>query len=238
MSTDSPDELTTDQQTPAAPPHDQRLASAEAANGDGANWLMTGLKLFALAVVAALLGLLGWATLAASGRGTLVTAIAAGDKPPAPAFELGVLWAHVDTWPPRARTALVDDRLALAELRGRPVVINFWASWCIPCRKEAPLLNAAARRHRGQVVFLGVDVQDLESDALAFLREFAVPYVSVRDRGNKTFDAYGLTGVPETYYLAADGRIVAHAPGPVTDATLEAGIRATVSGRVRQEPAG
>ncbi len=104
--------------------------------------------------------------------------------------------------------------------------MNFWASWCGPCREEAPLLNAAARRHAGEIVFLGIDVQDLRDDALAFSREFQTPYVSLRDEDNDTYEGYGLTGVPETYYVDADGRIVAHSPGVISRDSLEAGIAA------------
>jgi cytochrome c biogenesis protein CcmG/thiol:disulfide interchange protein DsbE len=119
---------------------------------------------------------------------------------------------------------LVPPPVRLAELLGRPVVVNFWASWCVPCRREAPLLDAAWRRHRSEVVFVGVNVRDLRDDARAFLREFAVPYMSVPDRDDEGYGAYGLTGVPETYYLDASGRIVAHTPGAITSETLEAGI--------------
>jgi cytochrome c biogenesis protein CcmG/thiol:disulfide interchange protein DsbE len=80
------------------------------------------------------------------------------------------------------------------------------------------------------VAFVGIDVQDLRTDALAFLREFDVPYVSVRDRDNEVFEAYGVTGVPETYYLDQRGRIVSHTPGAITRDTLEAGIGAALRG--------
>ena len=109
--------------------------------------------------------------------------------------------------------------------------MNFWASWCIPCRKEAPILTASARAHAGKVVFVGIDVRDLTSDAKAFLREFNVPYVSVRDRDDRTFLVYGLIGVPETYCLDTAGRIVAHTPGAVTRAVLEAGITRAIEGK-------
>jgi cytochrome c biogenesis protein CcmG, thiol:disulfide interchange protein DsbE len=184
-------------------------------------WL---LRLAASALVAGLLALLVWGTLHATRGESLVARIAAGRAPHAPHFDLAVLWSRSDTWPPQLRRALGDRRLDLDELRGRPVVMNFWASWCIPCRDEAPLLNASARAHRGNVVFLGVNVQDLSEDALKFLREFKAPYVSVRDRNNKTFDDYGLTGVPETYYLDARGRIVGHVPGAISRRSLEQGV--------------
>ena len=191
------------------------------------------LRLVALSAVVGLFGLLAWATLSAGKGNSLVSHIAAGEAPPAPSFSLAVLWPRAETWPADARRRLADGRVDLDELRGRPVVINFWASWCIPCRDEAPNLNASARTHAGEVVFLGVDVQDLKSDALAFSREFDTPYVSVRDRGNRTYEDYGLTGVPETYYLNRDGRIVAHTPGAISRASLEQGIAQAERGAAR-----
>jgi cytochrome c biogenesis protein CcmG, thiol:disulfide interchange protein DsbE len=100
-------------------------------------------------------------------------------------------------------------------------VINFWASWCVPCAKEAPLLRAAARAHEGQVAFLGIDINDFKSDARHFLRKYKVNYVSLRDNSGSTQERYGLTGVPETYYLNAEGRIVAHSPGQLSRDDLE-----------------
>ena len=213
---------------PASPAEDQHGAAP--AEGEGAKpgrgrWSL-GLKTLALSLVAALLGLLVWATLAAGRGQSLVARIGAGKKPAAPAFTLDVIWPHTETWPPAAASPLREGKLALAELRGRPVVLNFWASWCLPCRDEAPILRAAAVRHRGDVVFLGIDVRDLTSDARAFLRKYKVNYVSVRDREDKTWGAYGLTGVPETYYLDARGRVLAHSPGAVSARTLEQGITA------------
>lgn len=185
-----------------------------------------GLRAAAVIPVILFLALLGWATFVPASGESLVASISAGKTPTAPSFELPILWRRLGTWPPELGPATADGRVALEELRGHPVVLNFWASWCIPCREEAPILNASARVHRGEVAFVGIDVKDLRSDALSFLREFDVPYVSVRDRGDGVFDAYGLTGVPETYYLDSGGRIVSHTPGPITQESLEAGIRA------------
>jgi cytochrome c biogenesis protein CcmG, thiol:disulfide interchange protein DsbE len=183
------------------------------------------LKLGALAAVIALLGLLAWATLAAGRGSSLVARIAAGKKPPAPSFNLGVLWAHSETWPAGLRAAIRDGKLDLRELRGYRVVVNFWASWCGPCREEAPILHASALRHRGRIAFLGVDVKDLTGDARGFARRYKLNYVSVRDgSGANTWSSYGLTGVPETYFIDADGKIVAHIPGAVSAQTLEEGI--------------
>jgi cytochrome c biogenesis protein CcmG/thiol:disulfide interchange protein DsbE len=203
-----------------------------ASSGGFALWRWP-LRVVALSLLIGLFGLLGWATLSA-GKGTsLVARIAAGEAPPAPSFSLEVSWPRAETWPVAARRRLADGRLDLRELRGSPVVLNFWASWCIPCRDEAPVLNASARAHSGEVVFLGVNVQDLESDALAFSREFDTPYVSVRDRGNRTYEDYGLTGVPETYYLDSTGRIIAHVPGAISRASLEEGIAQAIRGAPR-----
>lgn len=185
-------------------------------------------KIASVAVVVSLLGLLVWATLAAGRGQKLVAQIVAGKKPSAPEFQHDVIWPHTETWPPLLRDALADEKVSLAELRGHPVVINFWASWCIPCRDEAPILAAAARAYRGQVVFVGIDVKDLTSDARRFLREYRVNYVSLHARGDETYGAYGLTGVPETFYVDARGRAVAHSPGAVSRRTLEAGIATIV----------
>jgi len=182
------------------------------------------LRGFAIAVVAGLLALLVWRVVSEGSGADLVASVRKGEKPQAPAFGLPVIWPRTETWPPAVRNTVADGRLSVQELRGYPVVINFWASWCIPCKKEAPRLTASARAHAGQVVFLGIDIQDFKSDARGFLREFDTNYVSVRDGGDSTYRRYGLTGVPETYYLDSRGRIVAHSVGEVSSRELEAGI--------------
>jgi cytochrome c biogenesis protein CcmG/thiol:disulfide interchange protein DsbE len=181
-------------------------------------------------LVALLVGLLAVRTLAAGAGAELVSEIKDGKKPPAPDFDLPVIWPQAETWPLELRPALADDRLSLLELRGYPVVVNFWASWCGPCKAEAPRLVASAQRHAGKVVFLGVDVQDFESDARSFLERYDTNYVSVRDGGSSTYENYGLTGIPETYYLDAHGRVVAHAVGEISPEELEAGIADAVAG--------
>ena len=93
------------------------------------------------------------------------------------------------------------------------------------------LLAASARAHRGQVIFLGIDVQDFKSDARHFLKRFDTPYVSVRDGAGSTYGDYGLTGVPETYWIDGRGRIVAHYPGQINSDQLEEGIRQAGAGR-------
>jgi len=178
----------------------------------------------AILLVAALLALLVWKVVQPTSGAGLVAAIKRGERPPAPAFDLPVIWNRPATWPARVRPALDDDRVSLAELRGTPVVLNFWASWCIPCKEEAPFLAGAARAHRRDVAFLGMDIQDLTQDARRFLDELDVPYPSVRDGSDRTLSAYGLTGVPETYYVDARGRIAGHSVGAVSRAELERSI--------------
>ena len=162
--------------------------------------------------------------LAASRGPNLVREIADGKRPVAPPFTLDVIWPHAETWPAGVTRALAGGRLSLAELRGHPVVLNFFASWCFACKQEAPLLHAEARARAGKVIFLGVDVEDLTGDARGFARKYGINYVAVRDKSNSIYSAYGLTGVPETYFIDARGRAVAHIPGEATRATLDQGI--------------
>ena len=182
-------------------------------------------RVLAVGFVLALLGLLVWDLVRADNGARLTGQISNGKKPPAPAFDLPVLWDHRETWPEPLRRRLSDGRLQLRELRGHPVVLNFWASWCIPCREEAPAFSAAAVRFRGRVVFVGIDVQDLKSSARRFLRKYKVNYVSVRDGSDKTYTSYGLTGVPETFFIDARGRVIVHSIGRLTAKDLNENIR-------------
>jgi cytochrome c biogenesis protein CcmG, thiol:disulfide interchange protein DsbE len=177
-----------------------------------------------LALVAGLLSLLVYRVAQGNPGKGLVASIHDGKKPTAPEFRLKVLWTNAETWDVGARHALVDNRVSLSELRGTPVVLNFWASWCIPCGREAPRLAASAVAHRGEVVFLGLDVKDYSGDARKFLRKYHVNYVSVRDGGSSSYNEYGLTGLPETYFLDRRGRIVAHKLGEIRRSELESGI--------------
>ncbi|MDQ3662067.1 MAG: TlpA family protein disulfide reductase [Actinomycetota bacterium] len=104
---------------------------------------------------------------------------------------------------------------SLQDLRGKPLVINFWASWCEPCKAEAPLLEEAHDAYAGEVSFLGVDVRDARSDARAFVAEYGVGYPSVRDETRSIYRAYGLTGQPETFFIDSEGIIVDHVAGPL-----------------------
>lgn len=114
--------------------------------------------------------------------------------------------------------------LALGDFDGKPVLINFWASWCVPCEQEAPVFDTMARRYEGEVSFLGVNIKDTPDDARAFEQRFDVGYPSVRDETRTIEDAYGLTGQPETFLISSDGVIVEHIPGAVTDAAYLQGL--------------
>jgi cytochrome c biogenesis protein CcmG, thiol:disulfide interchange protein DsbE len=97
-------------------------------------------------------------------------------------------------------------RLGSDDLEGRPVVINFWASWCIPCREEARVLEAAWKKYGPQGVHvLGVNVQDSEEDARAFAKEFGVTYPIIRDKDLTLWTKLGVSGLPETFFVDADG---------------------------------
>jgi cytochrome c biogenesis protein CcmG/thiol:disulfide interchange protein DsbE len=109
-----------------------------------------------------------------------------------------------------------DSVVALDDLRGKPVLVNFWASWCVPCKAEAELLEAAYRRYGDDVAFVGVNVKDARSDALAFLDRYDVSYPQVRDEGLEWYDGFGLTGQPETFLIDGDGEIVEHVKGEFT----------------------
>jgi cytochrome c biogenesis protein CcmG, thiol:disulfide interchange protein DsbE len=143
----------------------------------------------AVAVVAALLGLLGWKVLQDED-----TDLGVGD--PAPAFELSRLTG--------------DGEPSLARYRGKALVINFFASWCLPCKDEAPILQETWERHRGDgLVVLGIDAQDFRGDGRRFVERYGLTYPVVFDGKGSTLGRYGLTGFPETYFVGRDGRIAA-----------------------------
>jgi thiol-disulfide isomerase/thioredoxin len=109
----------------------------------------------------------------------------------------------------------------LAQLRGTPVVVNIWSSWCGPCRKEAEELADAARRHVTEVQFLGVDILDERAAAADFLDEYDVPYPSVFDANGDIRDQLGFIGQPETLFYDALGQIAAVWTGPITPEALK-----------------
>ncbi len=142
----------------------------------------------------------------------------AGSSPllghPAPDFTLAAL---------SSRSA---PAVHLASLKGKPILLNFWASWCVPCQQEAPLLQATWQRVQSQgIVFLGIDFQDDHSDGLNFLHTYGITYRNVVDDTGSTAINYGVTGVPETFFLNRHGVIVSHVIGGLTAQTLQSDLQ-------------
>jgi cytochrome c biogenesis protein CcmG, thiol:disulfide interchange protein DsbE len=161
--------------------------------------------------------------------------LVAGEAPLAPTFDLpvletGTIPSHLER---RLQAGLGDQRLSLKELSGIPFVLNLWASWCDPCREEAPILENGWRRDgRKGILYLGLNMQDLTGDARGFLDEFNITYPTIRDQGNEVARSYGATGIPETYFISARGRIVGHVVGVVSPKQLANGATASRKGRV------
>ncbi len=112
----------------------------------------------------------------------------------------------------------------LGELRGTPVIVNIWASWCGPCRAEAPILARAARTYGRRVQFLGIDILDTIDAATAFQQEFHIPYPSVFDPNGDIRDALGLLGQPDTIFYRVDGSTLATVSGQLSQQVLLANI--------------
>jgi cytochrome c biogenesis protein CcmG/thiol:disulfide interchange protein DsbE len=194
--------------------------SAQEPAGDGLSrrtWLVrAGL----LAPVFVLLGLFAWALVRHQQTLSIGAALARGEAPPVPAVTL---------------PALDGPPVSLATLRGRPVMLNFWASWCIPCRDEAPLLEATWQEFHAQgLLVIGIDTQDLEAPARAFLHEFHITYPTLRDPDGSVARRFGATGVPETFFIARDGLIHGKFPGAeVRGEAWRAAALALLAGQAR-----
>ena len=208
------------------------MSAGDVADGtDGARWP----RVLAIIGVLGLVGLLTYGVLTQGASTAIDDSLAEGEAPLAPTFDLGVLQAGklpagLET---ELRPALADGKLALGELAGIPFVLNFWASWCVPCREEARVLQRGWERHgRRGVLYLGLDMQDLTDDALGFLEEFGITYPNIREPDRDTAIAYGATGIPETYFVSARGRVVSHVVGVVSPEQLDDGVRAAKAGRV------
>ena len=132
---------------------------------------------------------------------------------------------------PFALTLFDGGRFALAEHAGQVVLVNFWASWCVPCREEATLLEATWRLYRDRgVLFIGVNIQDSDEAARAFLQEFRITYPNGPDPGGRIAIEYGVYGIPETFFIGRDGRIRGKLVGAIGPERLGASLDATLAG--------
>jgi cytochrome c biogenesis protein CcmG/thiol:disulfide interchange protein DsbE len=160
--------------------------------------------LLVLACVAGLFVLLAYGIASNEPDTGLEEALARGEREEAPALEL-----------PRLSG---EGSQSLADYRGQVVVLNYWASWCEPCKEESPLLERWHRRmkpKRGTV--LGVDTLDVTSDAREFIREYELTYPMLRDKDGETNELFGIVGYPETIVIDRRGRIAALRRGPVDE---------------------
>jgi cytochrome c biogenesis protein CcmG, thiol:disulfide interchange protein DsbE len=106
---------------------------------------------------------------------------------------------------------------SLADYRGRWVMVNFWASWCVPCREEAAALNELQEERGGpEFTVLGIDTEDLSGDAKAFVKRYGTSYPQLRDGNGNLADEFGTTGVPESFLFDPQGKLAEAQPGPVT----------------------
>jgi cytochrome c biogenesis protein CcmG, thiol:disulfide interchange protein DsbE len=173
-------------------------------------------RVAAAAVVLALLGLLVW-DVSHSGHGGVASKVDKGRTVAAPRTALPYFTGGSGTFD-------------LASYRGKVVVLNFWASWCVDCKLEAKTLHNAAARWGGKVVFVGVDGSDLSGAARRYLSRYDVNYRTVRDVGGDAQSTWGVTGFPETFFVDPQGRVIPpHVNGPIPADTLNQAIRSALA---------
>ena len=186
-----------------------------------------------LAAIALIVGL--GTKLLASDTSGIDGALSEGRPAQPPAFNLevlnvGILRPELATLQPR----FADGRLTNGELRGTPVVLNLWASWCVPCREEASDLKAVSESPAARgVLFLGLNSLDGKTAARNFAAEHQLTYPNIREDDNTITRAFGANAFPETFFLDAQGRIVGHVIGAISQQQLRDGITAARTGRPR-----
>jgi cytochrome c biogenesis protein CcmG/thiol:disulfide interchange protein DsbE len=165
-------------------------------------WGIRFMGILAVCLLLAFLGLLGWALVRAQ-LGQVKTG-------QAPDFSL---------------TTFDKQQVTLNDLRGKVVVLNFWASWCQPCRVEAAYLERIWRKYKDRgVVFIGINYVDTEPAALAYIKEFDITYLNGADLGTRISQSYRIKGVPETFYVAKNGELRGLKIGPLESPELEQNI--------------
>ncbi|HKV03085.1 MAG TPA: TlpA family protein disulfide reductase [Ktedonobacteraceae bacterium] len=135
---------------------------------------------------------------------------------PAPNFSLAML-----------RPDSRNSALSLSNFKGKPVVLNFWASWCDPCKEEAPLLESTWKQMQAQgkdVVFLGIDFQDSSNDGIKFLQLYSITYPAVQDVDGSVSIKYGLTSLPQTIFINRNGTVVSREPREITAQVLSSNL--------------
>jgi cytochrome c biogenesis protein CcmG/thiol:disulfide interchange protein DsbE len=151
------------------------------------------------AILIALLGLFGWGLVKAQ-SGPIESGMA-------PDFSI---------------TGFDGREFTLSQARGQVVIVNFWASWCPPCREEAAYLEQTWRKYEGKgVIFVGVDWVDTEKEALAYIKEFDITYLNGPDIGTRAAQAYNIQGVPETFFVAKNGELRGVHIGPLQAPQLD-----------------
>jgi cytochrome c biogenesis protein CcmG/thiol:disulfide interchange protein DsbE len=165
-----------------------------------------------LVAIALFVALLGYGVLRSNRATSLDAAVASGKRVAPPTVDL--------PWLDR------DQHATLADWRGKVVVLNFWASWCPPCREEVPLLARwQPQLARGGGTILGVDTLDVASDARAFMRKNHLDYPSLRDRGGDTARRFGVAAYPESVVIDRKGRVAALMRGPLDDAFMREHVK-------------
>jgi cytochrome c biogenesis protein CcmG/thiol:disulfide interchange protein DsbE len=164
----------------------------------------------ALGLVGLLLALLVWKVVQ-NDKSNVAKAFTSGKRPMAVDFTLKRLGD--------------DGSLRLSSLRGKVVVINFWASWCDPCKSEAPRFQSAFERYQDRVEFVGVDTTDYSGDATSFLSRYGVTYPNVRDPNGRVLHDYGGLPIPRTFVVGRSGRVTGYIFGEARAEELDSAIR-------------
>ncbi|MDA0734618.1 MAG: TlpA disulfide reductase family protein [Chloroflexi bacterium] len=173
-------------------------------------WLLAGTML----PVVGLLGLLAWASLGSGGRGGVGVN-----------QDFGQVDVEANVAAPFALELMDGEMLELADLQGKVVMVDFWASWCTPCRQEAPVLKQVYLEYADlPVEFVGVDIWDRRADAEQYVKDFEVPYPNGVDESGAIAIDYGVRGIPEKFFIGKDGLVRRKFVGPMQADALRAAL--------------